>query len=78
MTKKVIPLHPVMPRCWDNPKDWAEWVRLNRIAGTVDRQKSLEHFCNDCTPEYAASMTAVGRCAYPDPAQRPEKVTPRA
>lgn len=75
-TFKRIALHPVMPKCWDNPGDWAEWVRLNRVAGPVDRAKSLEHFCNDCTQDYAARMARDGRCAYPDPANRPEKVRP--
>lgn len=78
MARPVIPLIPVMPRCWDKPDDWREWVRLNKIAGPVDRKKSLEHFCADCTPEYAERMKQEGRCAYPDPATRPEKVTPHA
>jgi hypothetical protein len=69
-------LPPVMPKCWDNPDDWKEWVRLNKIAGPVDRAKSLEHFCNDCSAQYAARMIEASRCAYPDPASRPEKVTP--
>lgn len=73
---RILPLLPAMPKCWDSAEDWEAWVRLNRIAGPVDRAKSLEHFCNDCTPEYAARMTQSGRCAYPDPATRPEKVTP--
>lgn len=67
-----------MPRCWDRPHDWDEWVRLNRLAGANGpRSKGLDHFCTDCSESYAAQMTAAGRCAYPDPATRPEKVKPR-
>jgi hypothetical protein len=74
---RILALPPAMPKCWDNPSDWQEWGRLNKIAGPVDRKKSLEHFCNDCTPEYSERMNQEGRCAYPYAASRPEKVKPR-
>ena len=68
-----------MPKCWDRADDWAEWVRLNPLASPGGRgQKLLEHFCVDCTPEYAAEMTRQNRCAYPDPVTRPEKATVHA
>jgi len=70
----IEPLAPVMPRCFDNLPNWLEWVRLNKLAGPVDRAGSHEHFCADCLPDYQQRMEHTGRCAYPDAATRPTKV----
>ena len=75
--RKSIPIEPVMPtmpRCWNDRQNWAEWVRLNKLAGTVDRAGAVEHFCVDCSNEYSAQMQRAQRCAYPDAATRPTKV----
>ena len=54
-----------MPVCWDNPENWAEWERLNRLAGALPG-RPLDHFCMDCLPEFKAATCRAGRCAYPD------------
>lgn len=73
-TIPIEPMAPVMPRCWSDRQNWLEWVRLNKLAGTVDRAGSVEHFCVDCTEEYQREMHRQQRCAYPDAATRPTKV----
>lgn len=73
-TVPIEPMPPVMPRCWNDRQNWLEWVRLNKLAGTVDRAGSVEHFCVDCTKEYQRAMHREQRCAYPDEATRPTKV----
>lgn len=71
----IVPLPAAMPKCWDIAEDWAEWSRLNKVAAVSGQ---LDHFCADCTPQYAEEMKRQGRCAYPDEATRPEKVKPHA
>lgn len=70
----IEPLPPAMPKCFDNRANWLEWVRLNKLAGPVDRAGALEHFCADCLPHYQQQMHDERRCAYPDASTRPTKV----
>lgn len=52
------------PACWDSESNWAEWQRLNALAGSAPG-KPLDHYCVDCTPEFKQRMDGAGRCAYP-------------
>lgn len=53
-----------MPACWDTLGNWAEWNKLNQLAGSAPG-KALDHYCADCTPGYQALMVQQNKCAYP-------------
>lgn len=56
--------YALMPRCWSDMSDWAEWNRLNVLARDTS-DKPLDHYCTDCTPEYQQRMKGEGRCVNP-------------
>lgn len=52
---------PGMPRCFDSQEQWDAWREVARQASPRD----ITTYCEDCSPDYQASMIAQGRCRWP-------------
>ncbi len=54
--------NPSHPRCFDNKKQYQEWLMHEKVVHTLAFRKNI---CEDCTNSYQKRMINEKRCANP-------------
>lgn len=54
-------MEPGKPPCFDSEEQWKAW----RDVARQSKPRDITTYCEDCSPEYQASMITQGRCRWP-------------
>lgn len=55
------------PACFRTDREWREYVVAFMLCrNSKERQRNRVDYCRDCTPEFKAEQTKLGKCAHPE------------